>query len=108
MIDDSIAKKHSKFLVIHTGKTTDHIPFKIFPDTILLLKVDHFEGIINRIKVDGMVNDHSSRCNSKKSIQILLKKRLQLLATSTSTTIDAMALKIFPDTMQKTNSVKDL
>ena len=37
---------------------------KFFPDTILLLKVDRFEGILNWIKIDGMVNDHSSSCNS--------------------------------------------
>ena len=46
-----------------TGKTTDHMTFKLFSDTTLLLKVDHFEGILNRIKIDGMVNDHSSSCN---------------------------------------------
>ena len=36
----------------------------------------------------------------KKSTQILLKNRLQYLATPTSTTTDAMALIFFPDTMQ--------
>ena len=29
---------------------------KLFPDLIPLLKVDHFEGFLNRIKIDGMVN----------------------------------------------------
>ena len=38
--------------------------FKFFPDTILLLKVDPFEGILNWIKIDEMVNDHLSSCNS--------------------------------------------
>ena len=47
---DNIAKKRSKYLVIPTGKTTDHMAFKVFADTILLLKVDRFEGISNRIK----------------------------------------------------------
>ena len=37
---DNIAKKRSKSLVIPTGKTIDHMAFKFFPDTILLLKVD--------------------------------------------------------------------
>ena len=60
---NNIAKKRSKFLVIPTGKTTDHMAFKCFPDTILLVKVDLFEGILNRIKIDGMVNDHLSSCN---------------------------------------------
>ena len=61
---DNIAKKDSKSLVIPTGKTTDHMAFNFFPDTILLLTVDRFEGSLNRIKIDGMVNDHSSSCNS--------------------------------------------
>ena len=55
---DNIAKKCSKSLVIPTGKTTDHMTFKFFLDTILLLKVDRFEGILNWIKIDGIVNDH--------------------------------------------------
>ena len=38
--------------------------FKFFQDTILLLKVDRCEGILNQIKIDGMVNDHLSCCNS--------------------------------------------
>ena len=35
---DNIAKKCSKSLVIPAVKTTDHIAFKFFLDTILLLK----------------------------------------------------------------------
>ena len=60
---NNIAKKRSKSLVMPIGKTTDHMAFKFFPDTILLLKVDRFEGILNRIKIDEMVNDHLSSCN---------------------------------------------
>ena len=60
---DNIAKKRSKYLVIPTGKTTDHMAFKFFPDTILLLNVNIFEGILNQIKIDEMVNDHLSSCN---------------------------------------------
>ena len=37
--------------------------FKFFPDTILLLKVNYFEEILNWIKIDGIVNDHLSSCN---------------------------------------------
>ena len=40
VMHDNIAEKHSKSLVIPIGKTTDHMAFKLFPDTILLLKVD--------------------------------------------------------------------
>ena len=36
----------------------------------------------------------------KKSMQILLKSRLQFLAMPTSTTTDVMSFKFFPDTMQ--------
>ena len=62
---DNIAKIRSKSLVMPTGKTTDHMAFKFFQIlAILLLKVDQFEGILNRIKIDGMVNDHLSSCNS--------------------------------------------
>ena len=61
---DNIAKKYSKSLVIPIGKTTDPMTFNFFPETILLLKVDCCEGILNRSKIDGMVNDHSSSCNS--------------------------------------------
>ena len=67
---------------------------KLFPETILLLKVNCSEGILNQNKIDGMVNDHSSSCNSykfKKSTQILLKNHLQFLATPTNTTTDTMA-----------------
>ena len=49
---NNITKKRSKSLVILTGKTTDHMAFKFFLDTILLLKVDHCEGILNRIKIN--------------------------------------------------------
>ena len=63
-MDDNIAKKLSKSLVIPTGKTTDQMALKFFPETILLLKVDRFEGILNQIIIDRMVNDHSSSCNS--------------------------------------------
>ena len=61
---DNIAKKPSKSLVMPTGKITDYMAFTFFPDTILLLKVDRFEGILNRINIDGMVKDHLSSCNS--------------------------------------------
>ena len=57
-MNDNIAKRHSKSLVIPTGKTTDHMALKFFSKTTLLLKVDDLEGILNRIKIDGMVNDH--------------------------------------------------
>ena len=59
-MDDNITKKRSTSLFIPTGKTTDRMALKFFPETVLLLKVDHFEGILNQIKIDRMMNDHSS------------------------------------------------
>ena len=34
-----------------------------FPDLIPLLKVDRFEGFLNRIKNDRMMNNYLSSCN---------------------------------------------
>ena len=62
---------------------------KFFPGTILLLKVDRFEEILNGIKIDEMVNDHLSSCNStvlKKVCTNIAKNHLQLFATPTITT----------------------
>ena len=36
-----------------------------FIEIIVLLKVDCFERFSNWCKIDGMVNDNSSSCNSK-------------------------------------------
>ena len=57
---DNIAKKHSKSLVIPTGRITDCMAFKCFE----ILKVDCFEETLNRIKIDGIVNDDLNSCNS--------------------------------------------
>ena len=63
-MDDNIAKNCSKYLVIPTVQTIDRMALKIFSETILLLKVDCFEGILNWNKIDGIVNDHFTSCNS--------------------------------------------
>ena len=64
VMHDNIAKECSQSLVIPTGKTTDCMAFKCFPESYYpLLKVDRFERILNRIKIGGIVNDHSSSCN---------------------------------------------
>ena len=36
---------------------------KIFPENILLLKVDTFKGFLNQHKIDRIVNDNSSSQN---------------------------------------------
>ena len=38
---------------------------KFFTEIIVLLIVDRFEGFANWCKIDRMVNDNSSSCNSK-------------------------------------------
>ena len=38
---------------------------KIFPNTIVLLKVDRFKGFLNRSKVDKLVINSMSGCNYK-------------------------------------------
>ena len=61
-MDDNIAKIF-KILVIPTGKITDHMALKFFPETIiLLLHIYGFEGYSSRYKSDEMVNNHSNSC----------------------------------------------
>ena len=38
---------------------------KFFTEIIVLEKVDRFEVFLNWCKIDRMVNDNSSSCNSK-------------------------------------------
>ena len=56
---------------------------KLFPDLIFLLKVDCFEGFLNRYKNDGMVNDKLSSCNSM-ILKEIKKDDLQYLNQPTS------------------------
>ena len=64
-MNDYIAKNGSKMLVIPTANTTDGMAMKFLPETILLLKVDRFEGFLNWCKIDRVVNNNSISCNSK-------------------------------------------
>ena len=43
---------------------------KLFPDVFPSLKVDRFEGFLNHIKIDGMVNNYLSsvKCNTLENI----------------------------------------
>ena len=54
-----ISLNGSKILVVPTAQTTNDMAVKLFPETILLLKVDHFEGFLNQYKIDKMVCDDS-------------------------------------------------
>ena len=53
-----------KTLIVPTAKTTDGMAVNFF-QSILLLKVDRFIGFLNQCKIDRMVNDNLSSCNSK-------------------------------------------
>ena len=64
-INDYIAKNDSKPSVIPTALTTNDMAMNFFPEFTLLLKVDLFEAFLNRYKIDRIVNDNSSSCNSK-------------------------------------------
>ena len=65
---------------IYVGLAQAH-PNQLVSEVIPLLTVDRFEGFLNQCKIDEMVNDNSSSCNSK----LLLKKDdLQYLNTYTN------------------------
>ena len=53
---------------------------KFLLKTTLLLKVDHYEGILNQIKIEGIVNDHLSSCSLQRFQKVytnIAKNRLQ-------------------------------
>ena len=59
----NIAKNFTQVLAMSTESDTNVIGLKFFLDTIFLLKSHHFEGILNCIKIKGMINNHLSSCN---------------------------------------------
>ena len=59
-------KIYAQYVVAPTGQTITLIMLNLFPDLIPLLKVDQFEGFLNRCKINRMVNDNLSSCNSKR------------------------------------------
>ena len=62
-VHTNIAKRITQVLVMSTKSNTNVMGLKISLDTILLLKRHQFEGILNRIKINGMVNNRLSNCN---------------------------------------------
>ena len=64
-VTNYISKNGSNTLVIATAETNDGIVVKFFPETTHLVKVDHYQGFLNQCKIDGMLHDNSSCCNSK-------------------------------------------
>ena len=69
-----ISQIFSRFIVAPTGWTINAMDLKIFPNTIVLLKLDCFEGFSNRSNVDELVINSMSGCNYKNYITNLLKK----------------------------------
>ena len=55
----------SQFVVTPTGCIVNSMDLKIFPNTIVLLKVDHFKGFLNQSKLDKLVINSMSGCNYK-------------------------------------------
>ena len=62
-VHTNIAKKFTQIFVMSTESNTNFMGLKMFLDTILLLKRLQFEGILNGLKINGMVNNHLSSCN---------------------------------------------
>ena len=55
----------SQFVVAPTGYIINAMDLKIFPNTVVLLKVDHFEGFSNQSNIDELVINSTSGCNYK-------------------------------------------
>ena len=55
----------SQFVAIATGCIINAMDLKNFPNTIILLKVDHFEEFSNRNNIDEFVINSMSGYNSK-------------------------------------------
>ena len=67
-VHTNIAKTFTQVLVMSTKSNTNVMGLKIFLHTILLLKRYQFEGILNHIKINGMVNNHLNSCKAIKKV----------------------------------------
>ena len=55
----------SQFVIAPTGCIVNALDLKIFHNTMVLLKVDHFKAFLNRSNVDKLVINSMSGCNYK-------------------------------------------
>ena len=55
----------SQFVIAPTRSIINAMDLKIFPNTIVLLKVDRFKGFSNRSNIDKLVINSMSGCNYK-------------------------------------------
>ena len=62
-MDDNVKKIYSQFIVAPTGYIVSPMELKLFQTLSLYLIVDRSEGFVNRIKINGMVNNYLSSCN---------------------------------------------
>ena len=60
----NIARNFTQSLFMSTESNANVMSLKMFLDTTLLLKRLQFEGILNCIKINEMVSNHLSTCNS--------------------------------------------
>ena len=60
-----ISQFFSQFVVAPTRCIINAMDLKIFPNNIMLLKVDRFEGFSNWTNVDELVINSMSGCNYK-------------------------------------------
>ena len=61
----NITNFFSQFVVTPTGCIVNAMDLKIFPNTIVLLKVDRFKGFSNWSNVDELAINNMTRCNYK-------------------------------------------
>ena len=59
----TISQFFSQFIIAPTGCIINVMDLKIFPNNIMLLKVDCFEGFLNRTNIDKLVINSMSGCN---------------------------------------------
>ena len=64
-----------QFVVAPTGCIVNAMDLKIFPNIIVLLKVDRFKGFSNRTNVNELVINSMSGCNYNKLTVHYLKTR---------------------------------
>ena len=68
----------SQFVVATTGCIVNAMDLKIFPKTIVLLKVDHFKGFLNWSNVDELVINSMSDVTTKITNLIIIITNLKI------------------------------
>ena len=82
----------SKFVVAPTRCIINAMDLKIFPNTIMLLKVDSFEEFSNQTNIDELVINSTSGCNYKNNK--LINKNYKLNNSSVFSYSENFLIKI--------------